>query len=201
MRDVSYVLFGYLLGSVLFARIAGRIFCGGDVTAHTPDGNPGTFNAFRNGGFRCGAVTLCGDLLKGLIPVWMYTRYGEVTTTGLALVMAAPVFGHIFPIFYRMRGGKGIATTFGCLLALLPFYQPLAILASCFLFFSVIVKISPNYYRTLWTSVCACLLMMILVPYTGIRVGFSLIVAAIFYRLWRSKEEKEACKVEMIWTR
>lgn len=57
--------FGYLLGSILFARLGGLIFKKTDIMAESPDKNPGTMNAFTYGGFRCGVFTLCGDLLKG----------------------------------------------------------------------------------------------------------------------------------------
>ena len=54
MRDILYILFGYLLGSILFARLGGLIFKKTDITAESPDKNPGTMNAFTYGGFRCG---------------------------------------------------------------------------------------------------------------------------------------------------
>lgn len=65
VRDALYIIFGYLLGSILFARLGGLIFKKTDIMAESPDKNPGTMNAFTYGGFRCGVFTLCGDLLKG----------------------------------------------------------------------------------------------------------------------------------------
>ena len=64
VRDALYIIFGYLLGSILFARLGGLIFKKTDIMAESPDKNPGTMNAFTYGGFRCGVFTLCGDLLK-----------------------------------------------------------------------------------------------------------------------------------------
>lgn len=77
MRDALYIIFGYLLGSILFARLGGLIFKKTDIMAESPDKNPGTMNAFTYGGFRCGVFTLCGDLLKGFFPVFLY-RSGEL---------------------------------------------------------------------------------------------------------------------------
>ena len=88
MRDMIYILSGYLAGSILFARVFGWLLKKTDVTENTSDGNPGTANAFQNGGFLCGALTLVCDLLKGFLPVFLYTR-GQ-TTFLLALVIAAP---------------------------------------------------------------------------------------------------------------
>ena len=109
-------------------------------------------NAFTYGGFRCGVFTLCGDLLKGFFPVFLY-RSGELPENPLMLsfVMAAPVLGHILPFYDIKHGGKGIAATFGCFLGLLPHWIPLCVLAGIFIFFSCVVKINPNYYRTVAT--------------------------------------------------
>ena len=147
IRDILYIALGYICGGILFAKIFGILLKNKDITQGTQDGNPGASNAFRNGGFLCGALTLCGDMLKGFLPVFLYMR--EVPSSALAIVIAAPVLGHVFPVFHKFRGGKGIATTFGSLLGLLPNYIPVGLLALFFIFFSVILRISPHFYRTL----------------------------------------------------
>ena len=113
VRDALYIIFGYLLGSILFARLGGLIFKKTDIMAESPDKNPGTMNAFTYGGFRCGVFTLCGDLLKGFFPVFLY-RSGELPENPLMLsfVMAAPILGHILPFYDIKHGGKGIAATY-----------------------------------------------------------------------------------------
>ena len=76
--DITYIFFlliGYLSGSVLYARIFGYLFKHKDITQNTKDNNPGTANAFINGGFFCGICTLVCDLLKGFVPVFIYLRY------------------------------------------------------------------------------------------------------------------------------
>lgn len=198
MRELFYIIFGYLAGSVLFARVSEKLL-GRDVTGSSGDGNPGTFNAFQNGGFLCGVLTLVGDLLKGFLPVWLYLAGAEETGTAFALVLAAPVIGHVLPVFYGFRGGKGIATSFGCLLGLLPEYGPVLILAGCFLFFSLVVRISSNYYKTLLTYLCAGMLVLALGQNTAVTLGFSLIMAAVIFRLLASPEEKKDCKVNFLW--
>ena len=197
MRDIIYILTGSLAGSILFARVFGRLLKKTDVTENTSDGNPGTANAFQNGGFLCGALTLICDLLKGFLPVFLYTR-GQ-TTVLLALVIAAPVVGHVFPALYHFRGGKGIATTFGCLLGLLPNYIPVGLLALLFIFFSLILRITPHYYRTLATYLCAELLLFVFTREPAIWIGFSLIFVAVAARMLTSKEEKTSPEVKLFW--
>lgn len=79
--------------------------------------NPGATNVLRIGGKKAAAITLFGDMLKGVIPVLLAKWYG-FGTVGVALVTFAAFFGHLFPIFFRFEGGKGVATALGCMLAL-----------------------------------------------------------------------------------
>lgn len=201
MRDILYILFGYLCGSILFARVFGQVLYERDVTADGDDKNPGTFNAFKCGGFLCGVLTLICDLAKGIIPVFMYIR-GLDDDPGLALtfVIAAPVLGHIFPIFYRFRGGKGIAVSFGTLLGLFPMMMPVLILAAVFIFFSLVVKISPHYYRTLASFGSASVLILIFADCPlAVTVGFLISSVAVTTKLFRSTEEKESLEVKLAW--
>lgn len=194
-----FAALGYLSGSVLFARIAGKLF-GKDVSGGSEDKNPGAFNAFRYGGFWCGLLTLCGDLLKGFLPVWLYLHAGMAKETGgLALVLLAPVMGHIFPLFYGFKGGKGIAVSFGCLLGLLPEYLPVAILAVVFIFFSVILKITPNYYRTICTYIFSAVLMNFCMPDSPAALGFLMIAGLVVLKLCFSTEKKEKFEVKVLW--
>lgn len=201
-RTIFFTGLGYVCGSLLFARYFGRLCCKRDVTAESPDKNPGTFNAFQYGGFLCGILTLCGDLLKGFLPVFLY-RYGNVSNAdmGLAFVLAAPVFGHILPVFHRFRGGKGIAVSFGCLLGLLPEIRPVFILAFAFLFFSSIVRITPNYHRTFFTYLVSVIGMILFVPDSAVSLGFSMMTALVIFKFLCSEERKEACKVGIVWKR
>lgn len=201
MREIIFIICGYLLGSILFADVASRLLGCGDVTADSPDQNPGASNAFENGGFLCGVLTLCGDIAKGFLPVWLYlsTPGAQQNHVLFALVLAAPVIGHIFPAYTHFRGGKGISTSFGCLLGLLPQLAPVAVLACCFIFFSCIVRVSPHYHRTLVTYLCAALGIALFSGSITVTVGFFVITVAVEYRLLTSREEKESCKVEFLW--
>ena len=141
LRNIGLILFGYLSGSVLYARVFGKIFQKDILCEQSRDQNPGTANAFLYGGFWCGLLTLVFDLAKGFLPVFLFVRIGVPTPLyplSLSVGIAAPVIGHILPVFYGFKGGKGIAVTFGCLAGLLPMWQPLVLFAGAFLFFSVV---------------------------------------------------------------
>lgn len=223
-RDFFYILLGYLAGSILFARLFGKLMCHRDVTAEGADHNPGTANAFRYGGIWCGVLTLCGDLLKGYLPVRLYLKglSASAWEYALALVIAAPVLGHILPFFHilwflhsleqvrregqsrcvrwdSLWGGKGIAVSFGCLLGLSIQPRPLLILAGLFLLFSLVIRISPHYYRTMAVYGLSAALVAASGCEAAVILGFLLIAGLIIGRLLASTEEKEAFQVEVVW--
>lgn len=74
VREFCFLIAAYLSGSILYARVFGRLLVHKDITAGTKDGNPGTANAFQHGGLMCGTLTLICELLKGFLPVWLYLR-------------------------------------------------------------------------------------------------------------------------------
>ena len=200
IHAIQYILQGYLWGSLLWAKLFTRLFAKEDITAVSPDGNPGTSNAFRCGGFWCGCLTLCFDMLKGFLPVMLYRRSAAVLPAlGLALVLAAPVIGHNFSVFHGFRGGKGIAVSFGCLLGMAPDLRPALILAVVFIVFSEVIVISPHYYRTLVTYVVAVPAMFVLVRDGGVRLGFFLIAGTVIWKLLGSEEEKGEPEVKIGW--
>lgn len=202
MRTLIFALAGYLSGSVLYARVFAKLFKKNHIFEMSSDHNPGTSNAFQYGGFWCGSFTLICDLLKGFLPVFLYMIYIRPDPhdwLSFSLVMAAPVIGHAFPIFYRFRGGKGIAVTFGCLFGLLPVWQPLAALALFFIFFSVILRITPHYHRTLIAYICSLISMRFTVDSTAIWAGFLIISSVVILRLLISKENKEQMGVKLLW--
>lgn len=197
-RNILYLLTAYLSGSILYARIWGRLLCHKDITAGVEDQNPGTTNAFKEGSMLCGILTLLCDLTKGFLPVWLYTKNTGQPDILLALMLAAPVAGHIFPVFYHFRGGKGIAVSFGCLLGLFPYYTPVLLLAGSFIFFSIILVITPHWHRTLASYGVAMLLILFCIPDLYICLGMLMITILICIKLLSSKEEKEIGKVKLL---
>ena len=104
------ILFSYLLGSVNFAYITARIK-GIDISS-SGSGNPGTSNVLRTLGKSSAAIVLLGDLLKGAIPIIFFSNDKYFLLYGLAAVL-----GHIYPLFYKFKGGKGVATYLGVYIA------------------------------------------------------------------------------------
>jgi acyl phosphate:glycerol-3-phosphate acyltransferase len=117
MLTAVLLIVGYVCGSMPTGVWLGR-WVGVDVQ-QSGSGNIGATNVARLAGFRPGLLTLCGDVAKGLIPV-VAARALLADGWQTALVGLAAFFGHLFPIFLRFSGGKGVATGFGVFLALAP---------------------------------------------------------------------------------
>lgn len=197
-RGIFYTMIGYVSGSVLYAKVFGKLFCQKDVTEDTIDGNPGTTNAFLNGGIWCGICTLLCDLLKGILPVYTYMHGLPGADIWITFVLAAPVAGHIFPVFHRFRGGKGIAVSFGVLLGLYPYMKPVLLLACCFLLFSFVIVITPNYHKTFATYLFATILVLFFGKNSYVSLGMILISALVLGKLMLCREEREEIKVKLL---
>ncbi len=120
MAPVLFVVLAYLIGSVSFAVVVSWGF--GLPDPHTyGSGNPGATNVLRTGRKAAAVLTLLGDAAKGAIALWLARRLapdfdvGEIT---LAAVAFAAFFGHLFPVYFRFKGGKGVSTAAGILLVL-----------------------------------------------------------------------------------
>jgi len=110
----------YLLGSVSFAVVISRLFGLADPRSYG-SGNPGATNVLRSGSKGAAALTLAGDAAKGAAAVWLVRALGAhfgVGELGVALAALAAFVGHLYPLFFGFKGGKGVATFLGALLAL-----------------------------------------------------------------------------------
>ena len=106
-------LAAYLIGSVSAAIIVCRLMKLPDPRS-TGSGNPGATNVLRVGGKTAAAITLAGDALKGFIPAIVATKLGAAPLI-IGLTALAAVLGHLFPVFFQFKGGKGVATSFGAI--------------------------------------------------------------------------------------
>ena len=109
---------GYLLGSVSSAVLVSKLM-GLPDPRQSGSGNPGATNVLRLGNKPAAALTLLGDVLKGVLPV-LIAKYLDADTTGIALAGLGAFLGHLFPVFFGFVGGKGVATSLGIFLALNP---------------------------------------------------------------------------------
>jgi glycerol-3-phosphate acyltransferase PlsY len=108
----------YFAGSILFALPVCRFWRLPDPRAQG-SGNPGATNVYRTGGWAPALLTLTLDAAKGGFPVWLASSAG-LSILAQAMVALCAVTGHMIPVFYRFKGGKGVATALGAGLALAP---------------------------------------------------------------------------------
>ncbi len=120
MLTIVFVIAAYLLGSVSFAVLMSKAFGLADPRTYG-SGNPGATNVLRTGKKAAAALTLLGDAAKGWLAVVLAMSFAPHDAQGvlmIALVALAVFLGHLFPVFLRFKGGKGVATALGVLLAL-----------------------------------------------------------------------------------
>lgn len=120
MTSILFVITAYLIGSISFAVVVSKLIGLSDPRSYG-SGNPGATNVLRSGNKTAALLTLLGDGAKGWLAVWLTMRFGPqygVGEGGLALVVLAVFLGHLWPVFFRFVGGKGVATALGVLLGL-----------------------------------------------------------------------------------
>jgi glycerol-3-phosphate acyltransferase PlsY len=120
MASALFVLAAYLIGSISFAVVVSWFF--GLPDPHTYGSrNPGATNVLRTGKKAAAVLTLIGDAAKGAVALWLAQQFAARFGVGgatLAAVALAAFLGHLFPLYFRFRGGKGVATAAGILLAM-----------------------------------------------------------------------------------
>ena len=122
MNTVLMTVAAYLIGSVSFAVVMSKLFGIADPRTYGSK-NPGATNVLRSGNKKAAIATLVGDAAKGWIAVFLADHYADQLGVGdlaVALVALAVFVGHLWPVFFRFEGGKGVATAAGVLLALNP---------------------------------------------------------------------------------
>lgn len=164
MQDTLFlvlaVLAGYLIGSLSFAVIVSRLMGLSDPRSYG-SGNPGATNVLRSGNKAAAILTLVFDALKGVVPVLLVQKYGPahgLEEGSAALVGLAAFIGHLYPVFFRFQGGKGVATAAGVLLAINP-WLGLSVLA---VWIAMAVVFRYSSLASLTAAVAAPLLQMLI---------------------------------------
>ncbi len=122
MYNVIVAALAYLIGSVSFAVVVSGFMGLADPRSYG-SGNPGATNVLRSGNKKAAILTLLGDAFKGWLAVWLTAHFGPrfgLGDTAVALAAIAVFLGHLYPVFFRFKGGKGVATAAGVLLAIHP---------------------------------------------------------------------------------
>lgn len=177
-----FAVAAYLLGSVSFAIVVSKLFRLADPRTFG-SGNPGATNVLRTGNKVAAALTLLGDCLKGVVPVALAVYLEEqlgLGDAGVALISVAVFAGHLWPVYFRFKGGKGVATALGVLLGLNPVLGLATlvtwiVIAYAFRFSSLAALVSalfaPFYYTLLF----------------GLNtIGFAVLVMSVLL-IWRHK--------------
>ena len=123
-------LAAYLLGSLSFAIIVSRLMGLHDPRSYG-SGNPGATNVLRSGNKKAAVLTLLFDALKGWLPVFVLMQFGphwQLGASAAAVAGIAAFVGHVFPVFFRFQGGKGVATAAGVLFGISPWLGLLVLL-------------------------------------------------------------------------
>ncbi len=176
--SIAVVVAAYLLGSVSTAIVTCRLMGLPDPRSRG-SGNPGATNVLRHGGKKAAAITLAGDILKGFIPVLLAKLLGLAPAVVASTALAAFI-GHLYPVYFGFRGGKGVATAFGAMLGL----SWLLAGAAAVTWLAMALTFRYSSLSALTTAVLAPLYTMWLVPmpaYIGATVLMSLLL------IWRHR--------------
>ncbi len=177
MKGTFIVFFSYLLGSIPTGLILAKI-AGAEDPRTRGSGNIGATNVLRTAGKTLGILTLLGDIGKGALPVAVAKAVGG---NGVAMAAGLAAFlGHLFPLYLRFRGGKGVATAIGVYLML----APLALLIDLAVFFGGVVTTRMVSVG----SVMAALLMPLIIPLVGYPTSLLWVVTPMsLLIIWRHK--------------
>ncbi|WP_088280496.1 glycerol-3-phosphate 1-O-acyltransferase PlsY [Ideonella sp. A 288] len=161
LPSIAAIVAAYLIGSLSFAVIVSRMMGLADPRSYG-SGNPGATNVLRTGNKAAAVLTLALDALKGFVPVmlalWLAPRFGFGDAT-IGFVGLAAFLGHLWPVFFRFQGGKGVATAAGALMAINPWLglatlATWAIIAAFFRYSSlaslVAAVFAPFYQLLIW---------------------------------------------------
>jgi glycerol-3-phosphate acyltransferase PlsY len=189
--DLGLIILAYLLGSLSFGLLIGRLY-GGVDPRQRGSGNIGATNVARTMGKVAGGLTLLGDCVKGIVAVMLAQWWGSASFVSAAAALSA-VLGHIFPLYHGFRGGKGVATALGVLLPTLP----LPLLGGCAVWLAVVAMWRYVSAGSIFAAVAVPVLAAILaypLPLTGAAVGISLLVLyrhrSNMQRLFQGRELK-----------
>jgi glycerol-3-phosphate acyltransferase PlsY len=173
---LALIVIAYLLGSISSAIIVCRLLGLPDPRGEG-SGNPGATNVLRIGGKKAAAITLIGDMLKGLLPV-LLARLLDASLTVQALVAVAAFLGHLYPVFFGFRGGKGVATALGVLLGL--HWQVGLLTIATWLVIAKVFKISS--LAALLSLLVTPLYIWWLIPDQSLIIAIVFMVALLFWR-------------------
>ena len=182
----SYTAFvvAYLIGSLSFAVIVSKLM-GLNDPRHYGSKNPGATNVLRSGNKKAAVLTLLLDALKGYVPVLIVQRFALALgfeDTTIAFVGVAAFLGHLFPVFFRFQGGKGVATAAGVLLA----FEPLLGLGVLLTWIGVAAALRYASLASVVAALVAPFGMMLFFDRPIVALAVSVMSLLLVWRHWRN---------------
>lgn len=176
IEGIGLIILGYLAGSIPTGLLLTKAFS--DVDPRNEGSrNIGATNIFRTAGKKLGALTLVGDCLKGLIPVLLAVWIMK-SDIWVGLTALSAFAGHLFPVFLKFKGGKGVATALGVYLGI----APLAVLIDAGIFFGVVLKWRFVSLGSLTSAAVMPILIAILTESKPYVIASLIIAGLIYYR-------------------
>ena len=170
LRIIATVVIGYLLGSISTGVLLSRAFSNTDIRSQG-SGNAGTTNMLRVLGRKMALLTFLGDMLKGIIAVFIGKALVGGSLGGVLGVLGA-VLGHFYPLYFGFKGGKGIATSFGSLLFVFPVQALIA-------FGVFLVLVALTHYVSVGSIAAAIVLPLLVIFTTPYNLPVYIITACI----------------------
>ncbi|MDD5018099.1 MAG: glycerol-3-phosphate 1-O-acyltransferase PlsY [Eubacteriales bacterium] len=166
---------GYVIGCISFGYLTGKIFKGKDIR-DVGSGNAGTANAIRNYGWAIGLITFAGDVAKGALAAGIgFWLCGEI---GVYIGGVAAVLGHIWPVFLKFRGGKGVATSFGVFLVMMPLHA-LIVFAICVVIIAITRTMSVG--SLIGTALMVAVSLIFYWPFIGNHIASVMLLILVYY--------------------
>ena len=178
MLNLLLIVVAYLVGSISSAIIISRLK-GLEDPRKVGSGNPGATNVLRSGDKSAAAMTLLGDIFKGLFPV-LLAKWLGLAPQWVALVGLAAFLGHLYPVYYQFKGGKGVATAAGVLLGV----NPLSVLIMIVVWLAVAWR---TRYSSLAALIAAVTSPLFIYQITGITAYTLMAVVIAGFLLWRHR--------------
>ena len=204
MERIICLVIGYLFGNIFQTGYWYGKFNHIDIREYG-SGNAGTTNVMRTLGKKAGIITYLLDTFKAVFAAlavhFLFGRNSDIEMLLFLYSGFGVVLGHNFPVYLKFKGGKGIAVSFGSLLGLIPMWYPVLSLAVCFLFFSLVIQISPNFCRTVAVYIVNWLIIVFSetnLP-KAVHIGVGLISLLILLKMHMSQEEREKMTFQLLW--
>lgn len=178
VQDILLIVTAYAVGSLSSAILICKVLGLPDPRSQG-SGNPGATNMLRLGGRKAAAFTLLGDLLKGVLPILLARAFGTSFEIQMLVALAA-FLGHLYPVYFGLRGGKGIATALGVLLALNPY-----VAFACLLVWLAVYKWKKISSLAGLSSAGLAPLIIWLLTHSAEFTAFGVILGALIY--WRHR--------------